>query len=167
MKRIAKWLVGLILVLIVAASASINLLRRHQAHKSGPTEEWRLFEKREAEEAKSLIAQFHEDFNSGDFDAACEDSPVCKGPERFRRDWHATLQDVSNRFGKFKEVNRSEVTVVAEPFLIEADYYSSFEKGQVREIFRLTGRPYGVKSFNLLRIEAFQTAPAATSTSVP
>lgn len=158
MKRTTKWLVGLIVGLTLAVSALTILRALHRAHIARLSQEWRLFEERETEEAKSVIAQFHEDFNSGRFDIACDDEPLCKGSERLRRDWHSTVQGVWNRFGKFKGVTKSEITVFSEPFSIHANYYSSFEKDHVKETFILEGRPDGG-----LRIETFQTAWSPTS----
>jgi hypothetical protein len=121
-KRIAKWVVGLTLAL----SASLACFWWY---------ELRVFRANQTREAAIAIEEFHRRFNAGEFDRICDEAIGCSGG--VRKDWNSILQDVADRAGKFREVRRSEVKAYIEPFQVRADYVSSFDKTDVREIFIL------------------------------
>jgi len=139
--RIAKWIAGLVLALLV----SLSLF-------------WRFEQSRET---ASAIQQFHERLNAGAFDKICEDAFACRTSADLRNGWNSVLQEVRDRGGKFRAVKTSEIKAYKEPPLVRADYVSSFEKTEIREIFilkRLDGR---------LRIFSFQTVTKEPRPPVP
>jgi hypothetical protein len=126
MKRRAKWIVGLLLALILVVPAFFALMIWRDFHASRVRQE---------REAVSAIAQFHQRFNAGEFDKICDDAFACPGSTDLRQAWHSILQEVRSRAGAFKSVVKPEVMVYIEPPSVRADFVSSFEKGEIREIF--------------------------------
>jgi hypothetical protein len=99
---------------------------------------WSDFHKasvRRQREAEELIAQFHQRFNAGDFDAICRDAYKCSEFQNLRKDWQAALEETRNRGGAFRRVLHSDIKVYIEPASVRADVVSAFEKAELREIF--------------------------------
>ena len=86
-------------------------------------------------EAARLVAEFHRRFNANDLDAIRRDAYKCSDLLNLRQDWQRLLDDTRNRGGTFRGVVRSDIDVYIEPPSVRADVLSSFEKGEVREIF--------------------------------
>ncbi len=126
MKRRAKWIVGLLLALILVVPAFFALLIWRDFHASRIRQEG---------EAVSAIAQFHQRFNAGEFDKICDDAFACASSTDLRQAWYSVLQEVRSRTGAFKSVVKPEVTVFIEPPSVRANFISSFEKGEIKEIF--------------------------------
>ena len=122
MKRIAIWIGGLFLVLF--ACFVFRMWHEFRSHRIA-----------QQQEATRLIAQFHRRLNEGDLEAICRDAYRCGDLPNLRQDWQRLLGDTRNRGGTFRSVVRSDIDVYIEPPSVRADVLSSFEKGQVREIF--------------------------------
>ena len=120
MKRGAKWIVGLLLALMLVVPAFFALLI------------WRDFH---ASRIRSAIAQFHQGFNAGEFDKICDHAFACARSTDLRQAWYSVLQEVRSRAGAFKSVVKPEVMVFIEPPSVRANFLSSFEKGEIKEIF--------------------------------
>jgi hypothetical protein len=128
MTRKANWIVGCTLALLLVVPISLYLLI------------WRNFHNRklrQTHQAVELVARFHEQFNSGDLDGICNETFNCGSFERLREGWQLVLRDVRNQCGTFRQAVKSDVEVTVEPPSIRAIYVSSFEKGQLREVFFL------------------------------
>jgi hypothetical protein len=110
-------------------------------------------------EATRLIAEFHQRFNEHDLDAICRDAFTCSELPSLRQDWQALLENTRNRVGIFRGVIRSDIRVYIEPPGVRANIVSSFEKGELREIFEM-------KEFEgPLKIVTYQTVTEEKPTS--
>jgi hypothetical protein len=96
---------------------------------------FRTYRIAQGHEAARLVAEFHQRFNAHDLDAICRDAYKCSDFPNLRQDWQRLLDDTRNRGGTFRGLVRSDIDVSIEPFSVRADVLSSFEKGEVREIF--------------------------------
>lgn len=112
--------------LLLAALVSFALVVRHGYRK------WQV---KEENEARNLVTRFHENFNSRDLDGICRDWIGCESPESADRIWNPVLEDVKSKCGAFRQVVGSNVEVTIEPASIRAVYVSSFDRGQLREVF--------------------------------
>jgi hypothetical protein len=143
MKRRTKWIVGLLSALILAVPAFFALLIWRDFHVSRVRQE---------REAVSAVAQFHKRFNAGEFDKICDDAFACPDSADLRQAWHSVLHGVRSRAGAFKSVVKPEVIVFIEPPSVRADTVSSFEKGEIEEIFVMRHPDEGC-----LKIVTYQT----------
>ncbi len=114
----------LALVLVVPAFFALLIWRDFHASRIG-----------QEREAVSAIAQFHQRFKAGEFDKICDDAFACARSTDLRQAWYSVLQEVRNRAGAFKSVVKPEVMVFIEPPSVRANFLSSFEKGEIKEIF--------------------------------
>ena len=150
MNRRAKWIVVLLLALTLAVPAffALRIWTDFQASRL-----------RQEREAVSAIAQFHQRFNAGEFDKICDDAVACPGSTDLRQAWHSILQEVRSHAGAFKSVVKPQVMVFIEPPSVRADFVSSFEKGEIREIFVMR------HSDEQLKIVTYQTVTKEGPTS--
>jgi len=124
MTRAAKWTIGVLSGLIIAAPLSLWLWMWGDSH-------WGHVKQRH--EAAEVIARFHKHFNSGDLDGIVSDTS--SRPEQTREIWQPALTDLKSRCGNFRAVVKSGIDIYIEPSSVQAHYVSSFEKGQVKEDF--------------------------------
>jgi|SRR5215472_4125905 len=103
-------------------------------------------------EAAKLIAEFHHRFNAGDFDGICRQAYKCGELPNIREQWQFLLQDTRNRGGAFKRVIRSDINAHIEPSGVRAIVTSSFEKGELRELFEMKGYggPLQIESYKVM-----------------
>jgi hypothetical protein len=103
-------------------------------------------------EATRLVAEFHQRYNAHDFEGICREAFKCSESPNVREGWQLVLQDTRNRGGSFRDVVRSDIQVTTEPPSVRADVVSSFEKGQIREIFTMNDFDGTLKiaSYNLV-----------------
>jgi hypothetical protein len=90
---------------------------------------------RQKSEAERIVAQFHQRLNAGDFEATCHEAYKCSEFPNLRQDWQAALEDTRNRGGAFRRVLHSDIKVYIEPPSVRANVVSSFERGELRELF--------------------------------
>jgi hypothetical protein len=75
--------------------------------------------------AQQMISEFHQNFNSIQYDAVATDS------DRYV----SMVEEVRSRTGKFKELGPCTVRRVAEPLYLTAECHSTFESGEEVETF--------------------------------
>jgi len=103
-------------------------------------------------EGAKLIAEFHQRFNAGDYEGICREASGCKEFPNLREQWQFLLQDTRNRGGTFKRVIRSDIHAYIEPSGVRANVTSSFEKGELRELFEMKGYggPLQIESYKVM-----------------
>jgi len=117
----ALWTLASLAVLLSLYLAASFAFRRHTAERE--------------REAIRVVAEFHQHYNAQDFEAICRSATKCSELDNVREGWRQVVQDTRDRGGAFKGIIRSDVHVYVEPPSVQADVVSSFEKGELREIF--------------------------------
>ena len=92
---------------------------------------------REEGKTAALISRFHRLYNAADFDGICHLAYKCEEYRDVKENWQVTLDDTRANGGAFKITQRFDFTFTIEPRSPKADVVSSFEKGEIREIFTL------------------------------
>jgi hypothetical protein len=124
------WLVGALLILLVASRATL--------HRGYIEEDKRT--------ATKLIEQFHERMNEGQFDQIYDAYDSSLKNVMSREVAVQGLQEVSDQFGAFKAVSDSEMNVILGPRVeVRAAYNSTFEKGDATELFGFLRRGHDLK----------------------
>lgn len=88
-------------------------------------------------EAEQLVEQFHRQYNARDFEAICRAAYKRGEYPILKEDWRLAVEDSRNHGGAFKNILRSDIRAFTEPPSVRADIVSSFEKGEMREIFTM------------------------------
>jgi hypothetical protein len=128
MRPAAKWAIGLLSALVLAAPLSFGIWIWNDFHGAGL---------RKQREAAVIIARFHQRLNSGDFDAICRDAYRCSEFSNLRQDWQVALEAAREQSGAFRSVLRSDIKVSIEPSSVHADVVSMFEKARLDETFEM------------------------------
>lgn len=92
---------------------------------------------REERKTAALIANFHRLYNASDFDGICHLAYKCEERPKIKEDWQLALDDTRASGGAFRQTQRFDFTFTIEPRSLKADVVSSFDKGEIREIFTL------------------------------
>lgn len=102
-------------------------------------------------EATRLVEEFHRGFNADDFDAICREAYKCNELPGLKDDWISVLEDTRNRGGAFLHIIHSDIRVSIEPPSVRAELISSFERGELREIFDMNN--YGDGPLKIIRYQ--------------
>lgn len=124
------WLLGAVLVLLVISRVTLH----------------RGYIEDDKRSATTLIKQFHQRLNDGQFERIYETYDESLKNAMTREAAVQGLQEVSNRFGAFKAVSDSEMSVIGGPTVeVRAAYNSTFAKGDVTEVFGFLRRGHDLK----------------------
>ena len=106
-------------------------------------------------QATVAINKFHDLLNKGELDAACENEWFRKEPPN---DCASHLGSTRRQFGLFLKTKKIEFQVIGEPQLVRAKTASTFENGELTEIFVM----YPVSDRNLV-VRMYQAVPPVSS----
>lgn len=120
MSRIAKWIAGISIGLILCLAAAWW----YSVH---------IYTNKDLVYADALIDQFHRQGNAEEAEKICQLFPVCD--EQAREYWASMLAALHQRAGKFVMVAKAERHAYFEPSSVQASYVSTFEKATVQEKF--------------------------------
>ena len=125
MKPIAKWVAGITVTLFCFLAIAWWYLETSLTNKH-------------LVEANAVAAQFHREYNAGEFGDICQQVFAYEG--EYRKAWLGLVQETHKRAGKFQSVTSAKIRAYIEPSHVHANYVSSFEKGTVSEDFTLKDR---------------------------
>jgi len=101
---------------------------------------------RKRRQAATIVEDFHLRFTTGNFEGVCEDaSPIVVSKYG---DCAAVLRDVRTTYGRFKRLKIVHFQVIGEPPWVEAKCVAEFERGELQELFLLSGESdHGLRVF--------------------